>query len=1122
MNRFYLLLSLMLLCKIVFSQTTNLKTDVKSPNVANLGTFGEIPVSPFSGTPDISIPLAELKGKDLTLPIVLRYHPGSVKPNQRNGWLGTGWNMSMGTIYREVHGQPDEMDNGSIQKSGYYYRRNLLNNNWYQIGEAPNLSGTDRIVWHRSMAYYTDLEPDIFHFNVMGLQGSFFLDQNGKWQVQSDQFVSVELDADAPLIDPLTKYSFESSELVSKCFNKFILKDGYGNKYVFGGVDATEYTSTINVGNQYIGNSAQEASGLTLQASSWSIIEIQSANQVDKINFKYERGPYVASLYKYAAYNQTFKNDNCRSFAYQNWNTGGALILPVYPKEVTINNQKLTFSISKSQELNYDQNDYYSMNVYPSDNFIFKMGTLISNSSQYVPYYNGQINSQFYNKIVWMKLDSISLSVDNVRLKTINFGYNNISTERLFLTNLTQSGQNTSQTSNYSFTYNQKEQMPKYLKNLSDHWGFDNGNVFSASFSPNDIFSQRQPNASYLMLGVLKEIKYPTGGKTVFDYQIGDYSKIVDKNNRKSLFSESGYGGIRIWKIRSYDDSDNLALEKEYVYNKNAVNGGTVSSGILNNKPLYYIGTTSGIDMSGGTFSFSSFKSSSVEDLTDQGGVSIGYSEVTEIAHANGSKHYKTETFTNHDNGFTDDNPTYNYNADLVINKPVNSRSFERGRSLQTTLFDDSKNKVKATRNTWKTWDTGTSSSRAVMFNYMDVSVACNVEYYYPSSVSYLQYYHPITLQSTVDTLFNNSGVVASSKEFEYYLNYKLLKRDALKSSLGDTLATNHKYSFAYGSGISDSYSVYDRMIAQNMLCYPIEETITKNNQVVQAKITQYGDFENRIKPSSSFQLETTSPLASYNQTNPIGNTGELQKDYRLKIRESVLKYDSFGNPLEIMRFDHSTTSYLWGYNGQYLIAEAIGSNNNEIAYANFSQEPIGSGIIVLDKFVFNNGVIADLQDSPLIEPCIDLSESDGVIYAGTNTGLLLDLNKSYILSYWEKNSKLSFDGFNGSSSGVNVVSETILQTQNGWNQRQVVFKPLNHSMLFSHPKTGYIQEMEIYPVNHLITTYSYKPLVGMIRKTDPRGGTEFYLYDGMQRLKAVLDQFKQVKQTIEYHYRSN
>jgi len=55
-----------------------------------------------------------------------------------------------------------------------------------------------------------------------------------------------------------------------------------------------------------------------------------------------------------------------------------------------------------------------------------------------------------------------------------------------------------------------------------------------------------------------------------------------------------------------------------------------------------------------------------------------------------------------------------------------------------------------------------------------------------------------------------------------------------------------------------------------------------------------------------------------------------------------------------------------------------------------------------------------------------------------------------------------------------------------------------------------------------MVTTYTYKPLVGMTSKTDARGATEFYQYDGMQRLKAVLDQFSDVTRAIDYHYRPN
>lgn len=100
MNRFYLLVYLIIIAQAGFGQVANLSPDIKSPNVASLGTFGDIPVSLFTGTPDISIPLIDLKGKDLSLPIVLRYHPGGIKPNQRGGWLAQA-GIFLSVLYTE-------------------------------------------------------------------------------------------------------------------------------------------------------------------------------------------------------------------------------------------------------------------------------------------------------------------------------------------------------------------------------------------------------------------------------------------------------------------------------------------------------------------------------------------------------------------------------------------------------------------------------------------------------------------------------------------------------------------------------------------------------------------------------------------------------------------------------------------------------------------------------------------------------------------------------------------------------------------------------------------------------------------------------------------------------------
>ena len=84
---------------------------VFSPNAAELGKYGKIPVSYFNGLPNISVPLTELKARGYTLPIYLSYHASGNKPDQHPGWVGLGWSLHAGgCINRVVNGMKDEMN----------------------------------------------------------------------------------------------------------------------------------------------------------------------------------------------------------------------------------------------------------------------------------------------------------------------------------------------------------------------------------------------------------------------------------------------------------------------------------------------------------------------------------------------------------------------------------------------------------------------------------------------------------------------------------------------------------------------------------------------------------------------------------------------------------------------------------------------------------------------------------------------------------------------------------------------------------------------------------------------------------------------------------------------------
>ena len=63
-----MIIPLLFLCTTVYSQSP---VQVFSPNAANLGQYGQVPVNYFNGLPEISIPLTTFKAKDYDLPISL-------------------------------------------------------------------------------------------------------------------------------------------------------------------------------------------------------------------------------------------------------------------------------------------------------------------------------------------------------------------------------------------------------------------------------------------------------------------------------------------------------------------------------------------------------------------------------------------------------------------------------------------------------------------------------------------------------------------------------------------------------------------------------------------------------------------------------------------------------------------------------------------------------------------------------------------------------------------------------------------------------------------------------------------------------------------------------------------
>src|SRR4051812_5554430 len=97
-----------------------------SPNAASLLKYAQIPVSKYTGVPDISIPLYTVKSGSLSLPISVSYHASGIKTSEEASWVGLGWALNCGGVigrsirdgddfggnYAGYPGSPAVLDNG--------------------------------------------------------------------------------------------------------------------------------------------------------------------------------------------------------------------------------------------------------------------------------------------------------------------------------------------------------------------------------------------------------------------------------------------------------------------------------------------------------------------------------------------------------------------------------------------------------------------------------------------------------------------------------------------------------------------------------------------------------------------------------------------------------------------------------------------------------------------------------------------------------------------------------------------------------------------------------------------------------------------------------------------------
>lgn len=1154
---------------------------VPSPSAASLGRFGEVPVSFFTGTASIEVPLYTLQEQGITVPIALRYHASGFRPDQHPGWVGQGWALEAGgVINRIIRDQADESVAGNGGPPGILFVSNAIKNSHL------NSLGNEEKYNFVNYGMAADTEPDEFSFSFGGYSGSFYWDVNTTaWRIKCDRPVTVTaLDQtatgitllDVPFTPPGEANGLINNGGYTPTLKGFVVTTEDGTRYTFGGTtDAIEYSVGL-------------FSQLTERwvANSWYVTRIERHSGA-AVNFVYKPSEFIAQYYKQevsSGLTAHIRKGNIFSWQSADWSCTqslgmsfgygspdersytGTLIRPTYLAYITSEHAKLTFGNAISTELRVKPMPYttdpppqaYFTNFY---NFRY--------SQDYPTYGQRPISWRFLpflqpgekrltenadlltsvDNLKWRELQAIFIEQTGGPTRSIFFKYNNDETERLTLKEVQETGLPA-----YKFSYNIASKgypsLPPYMVDNTDHWGFYNNRPIASVSDPN-YFATREPaqDTTSALLGLLNRITYPTGGVTDFRFEPHNYAQQLD-TLRSTLISPPGNtsqtraGGVRLRAVKSYDLANpQKGIYKEYFYVSNY--NSTVdnpratlpSSGILGGQSQYRYHRIGHGDYSGYSVDTDQIAwtcQSVLSGSLNSKGSHVGYSEVVEKRSDGGYTRYK---YSNFGSATFDESGKYNLGT-WASQAPYTSNEQLRGNLLAEQTYNSQNQLVKERQISYTSINPDKEYVDAV--NTTGVIPIC-VEnplgkFFAIGSLSYYKIKTCSVLPTTeAITIYDNRGLNGvTTYRTSLYNDYRLLATETEKSSKGEVISTVYKYPFDFPYiGPRPNFPVTKAlalMPSLNIINTPIETRHYRDNALVGATVVTYTLNGSQIVPNQVLQLTPAQPLtdsqytqAYFTDANTDGNNVRFIMDSNLQPMLSFGNYDSRANAGSVTKLGKFTSTQLWDYSKSLLVARALNASPERVAYTSFEAD--GTAL----NAAFQSPGPFDWTYDPILGRATHLQ-------AGGVTGqscYLLDGGYGvrrnnlppgdYELTFWAQ----------GGANSVYVFTDQILSSTDEYTNPQgyhllhyrvrvtsgSVTNPTGSINIDAYGRQVSVDEVRLYPVGAQMTTYTHFPPIGLRSQTDLTGRTLTYEYDRFGRLQRVRDEEGRILTQQEYKY---
>lgn len=919
------------------------------PEAYNFIKYGEIPVSEYTGTANIIIPLFQIKAHETEIPIALSYFSGGIRVSEEASWAGLGWDIQLGSVVQIINGLDDFDETYPMNIPEYVTGRSYpADAIWYNCANPSSFNNQVVAPWFSYVRFesqlmpkrnspscvpfdfdlgHQDSEPDIMKANFFGHSIQFLKDPfatygsypvlNKKgYQVTKILLVNNNFGWKITVPDG-TQYYFEEVNITNT--------SGDHNMLILGDYNTVFKSASSN----NIINSVNWTSSVISKSRIWKITKILTV-EYDTIQFNYSNPTNITD---YNIENQ--------------WN--------IYKGEMTDNNLN---NVYNAGPIVSDLSRALYSNYY--DDILIRKASSTTSSTYLtsIDFNDGII--YFYTSdrsdcLGLKKLDRIRIynKPKNTLIKTIDFSYSyfNSSTPslgfpcpkseneldlRLKLEWVKEEGMPP-----FIFTYD-SELLPRKNSYAVDYWGFYNGKVSNTSFLPNplsaypDQSQQYAPflsvlnknnndNSSYLMYSracTLKEIVYPTGGKTCIEYELNSF-------NNYYLGSSTPSGqGLRVASVSNWESTTQISKVK---YNYQG--GKTMIPPVY----IFSFGDCEIIPPSYG-FGFRKYvynnnivRSTNLYAPNQLGsGNYVGYDMViiTQEGTDNGSNGSTERYYTN-----ASDYIPFKKDIQFKFVLPSHKNEIENGLVYKEIVKNSNSDLLKITTNYYhfvQNADPFYGAKFMLSGQFGDINMS-------PQMINPKRYdiaaYYPIIqtetlLDSTKVEQINNNQTIITRQYFEYNtINLpSAIKRNTSKN---EWLITRILYPNEASS--SSEFTSQDQYIFYLLSC--------ANRLSEKALVNEYKNSSCLSKTKFLFKQSGTMIVPA--------SISKYDSNSTLIDRLSFDLYDTYGNLVEYTENNGLKTTMVWAYNHYYpvlkVVSDALNTSSNYTTLSNNISQILGS-----------------------------------------------------------------------------------------------------------------------------------------------------------------------------------